>query len=156
MFILSHQPKYVLQSGGGAGYSKFYFNKAQKNYSSSAVAKSIFQVGNTAMAAINPNGQQLAYPKTRISRVVGHLAKRVVIKTTDSLKIGKPNTKRPIVKSPSEGNQSKKFYSQFKHFSAPVVVLNLLNNFFSGYVSSIFSTSQDMTNSGEILQNSRY
>ena len=107
--VLSRQPKYVLQSGGGAGYSNFYFNRTSKNYSTSAVAKSIFQVGNTAMAAINPNGQQLAYPKSRISRHFGHLAKRVVIKTTDSLKIGKPSPKRPIIKSPSEGRLSRVF-----------------------------------------------
>ena len=61
--------------------------------------------GKTAMAPINPNGQQLVYPKTRIDRVKRQFNKRVAAITTDSLRIGKPNKspKRPIGKSPSEG-----------------------------------------------------
>jgi len=57
------------------------------------------------MAPINPNGQQLVYPKSRIDRVKRQFNKRVVAITTDSLRIGKQNknVKRRIGKSPSEG-----------------------------------------------------
>ena len=92
-----------MQRGGAAGYSQFYFSKARKPpTTASLVAKALLKVGSTAMAPVNPNGQQLAYPKSRISRV-GQMAKRVVIKTTDSLRMVKPSPKRTVVKSPSEG-----------------------------------------------------
>ena len=68
------------------------------------MAKAVLKAGNVAMAPVNPNGQQLAYPKSRISRV-GQMAKRVVIKTTDSLRMVKPSPKRAVVKSPSEGQK---------------------------------------------------
>jgi hypothetical protein len=52
------QPKYVLQRGGAAGYSHFYFNKTNKVASVSTVTKSIVEAGQVAMAPVNSNGQQ--------------------------------------------------------------------------------------------------